>query len=127
MSTTLIATGIAGALLVTAVAGVNVTMTQEQADQGVEAAHIINMTSDIQNCQTELVSEAAFNRGIYTQSSASTAVAQCEVTSGTVLSVRVHSNSRDFTITATSAAVPTYTVVSDTAAGSAVQVIEKGG
>lgn len=108
------------------VTGVSITMNQEQADQGKEKAHTIVMTSAIQNCQLELIADAAFTGGILTQDSASAAVAQCEVAAGTTLSVRVHSNSRDFTITATSPSAPNFTVVSDTTTGGAAQVIEKG-
>lgn len=126
MPSTLVTTGIVTALLLTGTAGATITMTQEQADQGKEAAYTINMTSDIQNCQTDLIADAAFTGGIHTQNAAATAVAECQVSEGTVLSVRVHSNNRDFTITATSAAAPNYTVVSDTAGGGSIQTLEKG-
>jgi predicted RNA-binding protein with EMAP domain len=126
MASTLITTGIVGALLLAGTAGTTITLSQTQVDQLQEAAFMTNATTDIQNCKLELAADAAFTGGVHTQNSASAAVSDCVVSAGTVLSVRMHPNARDFTITATNAGAPSYTVVSDTAAGGSIQTIEKG-
>jgi hypothetical protein len=126
MSSMIVSGGIAAAaVLATALAGYTVTMSQEQSDEAQQVGYTINMTQDIQNCQLEMVADAAFTRGIYTQGSASAAVSDCMVSEGTVLAVQVNSNSRDYSITATNAGAPNYIVVSDTAAGGAVNTIAK--
>jgi uridylate kinase len=118
----ILATAVTGLVLTTALVGASVTMTQAQADQGKEAAHSHNMTSDLQHCQTDLVMDAGFTGGRYTQADAAATVAACEVTAGTVLTVHVSADGRNFTLTASSDAV-SGTLVADTATGGAVQAI----
>lgn len=119
---------IAGAVLAALAGGTvaSVTMTQARTDQGKEAAHVQNMTSDLQHCQTDLVMDAGFTVGRYTQADAANTVAACKVTTGTVLTVQVSADGRNFTLVATSDAAPDYTVVADSAAGGAAQVTAKG-
>ncbi len=125
MPSILASSAIAGAVLATAITGANVAITQDQADQGKEAAHVQNMTSDIQHCQADILSEAGFTRGLFAQASAATTAAHCAVTPGTVLTVRVSTDGRHFKLIATSEAVTHFDVAADTAAGGAVQVTEK--
>ncbi|KRF03237.1 hypothetical protein ASH00_15745 [Arthrobacter sp. Soil782] len=100
-------------------------MVEEIQPQRKEAAFTINATQDVQNCKLELVADAAVTGGVHTQESASAAVAECVVSAGTVLSVQMNPNGRDFTLTATNAGAPNHVVVSDTAAGGAVTTVEK--
>lgn len=85
------------------------------------------MTTDIPFCQAEMVSEAGFTRGLFTQASAAAVVAaECKVSPGNVLTVKVSADGRHFKLVATNKAVTSYKVVADTAVGGAVQVTERG-
>lgn len=100
-------------------------VTPEMFDQGMEAGHLTNMTSDLKMCQGDLIYESAYSRGRFTQSAAAAAVAGCEVTAGTVLSVQVSPDGREFTLVASSESAPNYVVVSDSAAGGGAEAIAK--
>lgn len=122
MATSPILNTLIGAILL---AGASYVVTQETYDQGMQAGHITNITSDLKMCQGDLIYESAFSRGRFTQSVADAAVAACEMTDGTVLSVRVSPDGREFTLTASSESAPNYVVVSDSAAGGGAEVIAK--
>lgn len=121
----LINTAVTGVVLATALTGATIGMTQAQADQGVEASHVHNMTSDLQACQTDMMVDVGFTRGHFSQDAATSTVAACEVTQGTVLTVKVSADGRNFTLIASSAAAPNFNVVADTAAGGGAQVVVK--
>lgn len=125
MPSVLASSAIATAIVAAAITGASVTMTQAQADQGKEAAHLQTMTSDLQHCQTDLVMDAGFTAGRYTQTGAASTVAACKVTPGTVLTVHVSADGRNFALTASNDAV-SGTLVADTATGGAVQAVGNG-
>ena len=117
MATTPILSSISGVILLAGAGGY--VVTQETFDQGMEAGHLTNMTSDLKMCQGDLIYESAFSRGRFTQSAAAATVAGCKVTDGTVLSVQVSPDGREFTLVASSKSAPNYVVVSDSAGGGA--------
>ncbi|MCO4263723.1 hypothetical protein NG697_12455 [Pseudarthrobacter sp. MDT3-26] len=117
MAVTPIANTLVGVLLAAGVGSGVLVMTQEMVDQGEEMAHTTVMTSDLQACQGDLIYNAAFAGGRFTQSGAAATVAECKVTDGTVLTVKVSPNGREFTLVATSDEAPNYKVVSDSATG----------
>lgn len=110
---------IAGILIGGALTAGGVVVTQDMADQGFEAGHIQNLTSDLKLCQADLVYEAGYARGRFTQEAAADTVSRCDVSPGTatVLKVKVSPDGRNFTLVASSDSAPNYDVVADTSTG----------
>lgn len=125
MITTPICTTIVGVLVATSLATGGAVLTQELIDRGTEAGHIQNLTSDLKLCQADLAYEAGFTRGRFTQAAAAATVDRCDVTEGTVLTVKVSPDGRNFTLTASSEAAPNYDVVADSSAGGGANVVSK--
>lgn len=91
-------------------------------EDGIQKAHLHNLTVDIENCRLELTTDLGFTGGQRTQAAAAAEVAACTVQQGTLLTVQVAPGGYDFTITGTSIDVPGYTAAMNTAAGGAIVV-----
>jgi hypothetical protein len=98
------------------VIGYGIVMTREMSDRGEAKAHEQNMTADLQTCQSDLIYQAGFAGGRFTQNSAASTVAKCLVTPGTVLTVRVNADGRNFSLVATNEAAPNIKVIADSTA-----------
>lgn len=123
MSATPIISTIVGALVLASAGGF--VVTQEIYDTGTQAAHVTNMTSDLKLCQADLIYESGFTRGRFTQAAATETATNCKVTPGTVLTVQVSQDGRNFTLVASSEAAPYYNVAMDSTAGGGAEIVEK--
>ncbi|KIC68727.1 hypothetical protein [Pseudarthrobacter phenanthrenivorans] len=91
-------------------------------EDGINKAHLHNLTADVENCRLELTADFGFTGGHRTQAQASAEVAACKVSSGTLLTVRVAPGGYDYSITGTSVDLPGYTATMDTAAGGGIVI-----